>query len=166
MFVVRRATEDDVEAIGHVHRRSIREICGALYPPEVVEAWAAPRKAEHYSKAVRNKDFYVAEDAGGVVIGFGVLNRETLEVEAVYVHPEVKRRGVGMKILRTLEALARDAGLETLRLNASLNGVPFYERAGYAWREQGTHRLANGAEIACVLMDKRLAGETEGAGVD
>ena len=60
MFVVRRATEDDAEAIGHVHRRSIREICGALYPPEVIEAWAAPRKPEHYSKAVRDKDFYVA----------------------------------------------------------------------------------------------------------
>ena len=163
MFVVRRATEDDAEAIGRVHRRSIREICGALYPPEVIEAWAAPRKPETYSKAVRDKDFYVAEDAGGALVGFGVLNRETREVEAVYVHPEVKRRGVGMKILRALEAVARGAGLETLHLNASLNGVPFYERAGYAWREQGTHRLANGVEIACVLMDKRLTGEMEGA---
>lgn len=164
MFVVRRATEDDGEAIGRVHRRSIREICGALYPPEIIEAWAAPRKAGRYAKAIRNKDFYVAEGAGAHVVGFGVLNRETREVEAVYVHPEVKRRGVGTKILRTLEAVARDAGLETLRLNASLNGVPFYERAGYAWRGQGTHRLANGAEIACVLMDKRLTGETVGAG--
>ena len=166
MFVVRRATEDDSEIIGHVHRRSIREICGALYPPETIEAWAAPRKPEHYVKSIRNKDFYVAEDAGGAVVGFGVLNRETQEVEAVYVHPEVKRRGVGMKILRTLEGLARDAGLETLRLNASLNGVPFYERAGYAWLEQGAHRLANGVEIACVMMSKSLKDETEGAGVD
>jgi N-acetylglutamate synthase-like GNAT family acetyltransferase len=166
MFVVRRAKEDDGETIGHVHRRSIREICGALYPPEIIEAWAAPRKAEHYAKAIRDKDFFVAEDREGAVVGFGVLNREAREVEAVYVHPEVKRRGVGMKILRALEAVARDAGLETLRLNASLNGIPFYERAGYVWREEGAHRLANGAEIACVLMDKRLTGETEGAGGD
>jgi N-acetylglutamate synthase-like GNAT family acetyltransferase len=163
MFVVRRATEDDVEAIGRVHRRSIREICGAHYPPEVIEAWAAPRRPEHYSKAVRNKDFYVAEDAEGAVVGFGVLNRETQEVEAVYVQPEVKRRGAGMKILRTLEDVARGAGLETLHLNASLNGVPFYEGAGYAWLEQGAHRLANGVEIACVLMSKSLTEETGGA---
>jgi putative acetyltransferase len=160
MFVVRRAAEDDVEAIGHVHRRSIREICGALYPPEVIKAWAAPRKPEHYLKSVRSKDFLVAVGEGARLVGFGVLNRETREVEAVYVHPEVKRRGVGMKLLRALEALARGAGIESLRLNASLNGVPFYERAGYAWREQGSHRLSNGCEVACVLMDKRLSGET------
>jgi GNAT superfamily N-acetyltransferase len=163
MFVVRRATEDDVEAIGHVHRRSIREICGALYPPEVIEAWAAPRKPEHYLKGVRTKDFLVAVDEGARLVGFGVLNRETSEVEAVYVHPEVKRRGVGAKLLGALEELARASGIESLRLNASLNGVPFYERAGYVWREQGAHRLTNGGEVACVLMDKRLAGETEGA---
>ncbi len=166
MFVIRRATEEDAEAIGDVHRRSIRELCAVLYPPEVIEAWARPREPQHYSKRIREKDFFVAVDEGGAVIGFGVLNREACEVEAVYVHPEVKRRGVGLKLLRTLEELARASGIESLRLNASLNGVPFYERAGYAWLEQGAHRLANGVEIACVMMSKSLKVEAEGAGVD
>jgi GNAT superfamily N-acetyltransferase len=166
MFVIRRATEEDAEAIGDVHRRSIRELCAALYPPEVIEAWARPREPGHYSRRIRDKDFFVAEDEGARLVGFGVLSRETREVEAVYVHPEVKRRGVGLKLLRTLEELARALGIETLRLNASLNGVPFYERAGYVWLEQGTHRLGNGVEVACVLMSKRLAAETEKAGGD
>ncbi len=160
MFVVRRATEEDSEAIGHVHRRSIREICGVLYPPEVIEAWAAPRRPEHYVKSILSKDYFVAEDASGSLVGFGVLNRETREVEALYVHPEVKKRGVGRKILRVLEGLARAEGIESLHLNASLNGVPFYEREGYVWREQGAHRLSNGVEVACVLMDKRLTNKT------
>lgn len=161
MFVIRRATEDDSEAIGDIHRRSIRELCAALYPPEVIEAWAAPRKAEHYSQSIRTKDYFVAEDAEGTVVGFSVLCRERCEVDAVYVHPAVKRRGLGMRLLRALEELARASGIETLRLNASLNGVPFYERAGYEWLEPGAHRLPNGVEIACVLMSKRLVVETE-----
>src|SRR5688500_3158845 len=161
MFAIRRATEADAEAIGDVHRRSIRELCAALYPPEVIEAWARPREPGHYSKRIREKDFYVAVEGDARVVGCGVLDREACEVEAVYVDPGATRRGVGLKLLRTLEELARAAGIETLRLNASLNGVPFYERAGYAWLEQGTHRLGNGVIVACVLMSKRLAAETE-----
>lgn len=165
MVVVRRATEEDVEAVGHVHRRSIRGISGESYPPDVIEAWAEPRSPEHYLKAVRAKEFFVAEDEGGRIVGFGVLNVESREIEAVYVGPEASRRGVGLQIMRALEERAGAAGLDSLRLNASLNGVPFYERAGYERREEGTYRLANGVEIACVLMTKRLAapdGRAEG----
>jgi putative acetyltransferase len=161
MVVIRRATEEDVEAVGDVHRRSIRGICGARYPPDVIEAWAEPRRPEHYAKAVRDKEFFVAEDEGGRVVGFGVLNVESREVEAVYVSPEVTRRGVGLKIMRALEERAGAAGIESLRLNASLNGVPFYEHAGYERHEEGTYRLANGVEIDCVLMTKRLAARDE-----
>ena len=78
------------------------------------------------------------------------------EVEAVYVHPSATRRGVGLKLLTTLEARAREAGLESLHLCASLNAVEFYERAGFARQELTSHRLANGVEIACVLMSKEL----------
>jgi len=163
MVIIRRATEEDVEAVGDVHRRSVRGIRGAPYPPEVIEAWAAPRKPEHYVKSVREKEFFVAEDEDGRVVGFGVLNVESREVEAVYVSPEATRGGTGLKLMRVLEGRAAAAGLESLRLNASLNGVPFYERAGYERKAEGTYRLANGAEIACVLMTKRLCAQDDGA---
>lgn len=156
MLDIRRATRDDCEEIGRVHVRSIREICGGHYAPESIEAWASPRKGEHYLKAIRDKEFYVAEEDGAVV-GFGNLNAETCEIEAVYVSPEASGRGVGMNILRTLEGRARELGLKSLVLNASLNAVAFYERGGFASERAGTHTLANGAVIPCVLMSKRLA---------
>ena len=163
MVVIRRATEEDVEAVGDVHRRSVRGIRGTHYPPEVIEEWAGPRNPEHYVRAVREKEFFVAEDEGGQIVGFGVLNVESREVEAVYVSPEATRGGMGLKILRTLEARAREHGLDTLHLNASLNGVPFYERAGFERREEGTYRLQSGGEMACVVMTKRLDATDEGA---
>lgn len=163
MVEIRRATEEDAGAVGDVHRRSVRGIRGALYAREVIEAWAAPRNPEHYVRAAREKEFFVAEDEDGQIVGFGVLNVESREVEAVYVSPEATRGGTGLKILRTLEARAREHGLDALHLNASLNGVPFYERAGFERRENGTYRLQNGIEIACILMTKRLAAPDERA---
>ena len=92
MFTVRRAGEEDAEGIWRVHTSAVRGIANSHYTPEEVEAWAGPRKPEHYAGAIRNKEFYVAEEEGAV-IGFGTLNPGEGEIEAVYVSPEVVRRG-------------------------------------------------------------------------
>jgi N-acetylglutamate synthase-like GNAT family acetyltransferase len=157
-FSVRRARKEDDEAIRRMHVASIRELCRAHYRPEEIEAWAAPRGINFYVKAIEGKEFYVAED-GGEIIGFGTLNLEGGEVEAVYVHPAAIRRGVGLKLLRTLEERARVGGLKSLHLCASLNAVGFYARAGFVQQQHTSHRLANGVEIACVLMSKKLREE-------
>jgi len=162
IFSVRRARREDNEAIGRMHVASIRELCRAHYSPEEIEAWAsAPRGANFYVKAIKQKEFYVAED-DEEIIGFGTLNLAGGEVEAVYVHPAAIRRGVGLKLLITLEGRARAGGLKRVHLCASLNAVEFYERAGFERQHNTSHRLANGVEIACVLMSKELREEAGG----
>jgi ribosomal protein S18 acetylase RimI-like enzyme len=160
-FSVRRARREDDEAIRRMHVASIRELCRTHYRPEEIEAWAAPRGINFYVKAIEQKEFYVAEDEVGI-IGFATLNPSGGEVEAVYVHPAATRRGVGLKLLSTLEERAREGGLKSLHLCASLNAVEFYERAGFERQHLTSHRLANGVEIACVLMSKELRAESVG----
>jgi N-acetylglutamate synthase-like GNAT family acetyltransferase len=156
MFTVRRAREEDCEGVWRVHVKAIREIANSHYSPEEIEAWASPRKPEHYIESIRNKEFYVAEE-DGALIGFGTLNHKENEIEAVYVSPEVVRRGVGSAILQRLEERARALGLKSLKMDASLNAVPFYISAGYESQKVAEHRLASGVEIGCVLMTKELS---------
>ena len=77
-------------------------------------------------------------------------------MEAVYVHPRAVRRGVGARLLRTLEEIARAAGLSTLHLKSTLNAVTFYQRAGFRIEAQATHRISPDVELACVGMRKEL----------
>ncbi len=155
MFTIRRAREIDCEAILRVHLRAIREIAKSHYTLEEIEAWARPRKPQHYAESIRNKEFYVAEE-NGFVIGFGALNQMQGEIEAVYVNPEVVRRGIGNAILQKLEERARGLNIELLKMDASLNAVPFYKSAGYESQKKTKHRLTSGVEIGCVLMTKEL----------
>lgn len=155
MPIIRRAREEDCQSILRIHLRAIREIARSHYTSEEIEAWASPRKPEHYLEAIQTKEFHVAEE-DGVVIGFGTLNQEEGEIEAVYVNPEAVRRGVGKAILQELEERAKNLGLKSLRMNASLNAVPFYESAGYEAQKETKHRLASGVEIGCILMTKEL----------
>jgi len=159
MINIRRAGQEDCQSIGSVHAAAVRGISTGLYTPEEIQAWAVPRKPESYEESIRRKEFFVAEE-GGVIVGFGVLNQASAEVEAVYVSPEPGRRGGGLKVLRKLEERARALGLEVLRLNASLNAVTFYERAGCVAQERSKYRLLTGVEIACVPMVKAMASET------
>jgi N-acetylglutamate synthase-like GNAT family acetyltransferase len=160
MLNIRTARREDCPAIAGVHAAAVSGIRSAHYTPEEIRAWAAPKKPESYEESIDSKEFFVAEK-DGVMVGFGVLNRESAEIEAVYVSPRAGRRGVGLEILCKLEERARANGIGALRLNASLNAVPFYERAGYVAQEESKYRLATGVEIACVPMLKAMASESD-----
>jgi putative acetyltransferase len=157
---IRRARREDCQAIGRLHADAVAGIRTALYSPEEIQAWAVPRKLESYEELIHTREFFVAE-GDGVIFGFGVLNQESAEVEAVYVSPEMGRRGIGMEVLLKLEERASALGLKALRLNASLNAVPFYEKAGYVAQEGSKYRLLTGVEIACVPMVKALARDAD-----
>lgn len=158
MIKIRKAREEDCHSIGSVHSAAVRGISTALYTPEEIQAWAVPRKPASYEESIGSKEFFVAED-GDAIVGFGVLNQKTAEIEAVYVAPGAGRRGIGLEVLRKLEERASALGLSVLRLNASLNAVPFYEKAGYVSQEQSKYRLLTGVEIACVPMVKAMTQE-------
>ena len=158
MLTIRRARPEDCQSIGTVHAAAVNGIRTDLYTREEIQAWAVPKKPESYVESICSKEFFVAE-AGNVIVGFGVLNQESAVVEAVYVSPEAGRRGIGLTVLGKLEERASALGLGSLQLNASLNAVPFYERAGYLPQERSKYRLSNGVEIACVPMVKAMARE-------
>ncbi len=160
MLIIRTAEQEDCPSIAHVHTSAVRAISTCLYTPEEIEAWAVPRTPESYKQSIRTKEFHVAVE-DDVIVGFGVLNQENREIEAVYVSPDVERRGVGLMILGLLEERARGLGLEVLSLNASLNAVRFYKRAGYVAQEESKYRLHSGVEIPCVPMVKRLVPSSE-----
>jgi len=155
MLSIRKAEAQDCPSIAQVHTSAVRAISTSLYTPEEIEAWAIPRTPEDYEQSICRKEFYVAVE-DDVIVGFGVLNQDSRVIEAVYVSPDVMRRGVGLMILGLLEERARALGLEVLALNASMNAVRFYQRAGYVAQEESKYRLLSGVEIACVPMVKRL----------
>ena len=159
MLKIRRARQEDSDSIGSVHTAAVRGIRSGVYTSEEIQAWAVPKKPSSYEESISSKEFFVAEHEGAIV-GFGVLNQENSEVEAVYVTPEAGRRGTGLELLRKLEERASDLGLRQLRLNASLNAVAFYQRAGYVAQEPSKYRLLTGVEIACVPMVKVIIPET------
>jgi putative acetyltransferase len=153
---VRRAREDDLAAVMAVHRASIVELCSAVYSPAQIAQWAGGISAERYAKLFEERRMFVCERADAI-LGFGILDVIGGRVFAVYVSPLAVREGVGRRLLEAMEDEARAAGVEWLELHATLNAVPFYERAGYASNGETVVRLSSGVELASVKMSKWIA---------
>lgn len=81
--------------------------------------------------------FFVVARLDGKPVGCGALkckNRTTGEIKRMWTAPSARGRGVALKILRTLETIAREAGLTTLQLetNRTLKEAQaMYRKAGY-----------------------------------
>ena len=149
---LREATPGDVEAIRTVHQAAITGLGPDAYDNQQVDAWARGIESADYAAIESvDYDFLVAED-GDDVVGFGSVRYESpddyeanvdAEVTAVYVNPEVARKGVGSTLLEALQARARDQGVRTLGLSSSLNAVPFYEAHGYERVRESTHEFSS-----------------------
>jgi GNAT superfamily N-acetyltransferase len=74
----------------------------------------------------------------------------------MYVHPDFARRGLGRQILAVIEAAIVEAGYAEVGVDATLGGVPLYERCGYSPIGETQAALPDGAEMRFVCLHKRL----------
>jgi putative acetyltransferase len=154
---IRPAVDGDRPAIHAVHVRAIRGTCSRSYSAEQISSWAGLLSPDSYKVVLQTRVMVVAMD-GTMVVGFGQLNPDVGEVDAVYVLPERQGEGIGGMVLSDLEQRAAERGVTTLELSATLNAANFYERAGYARQHVVVHRLPTGIELQCIRMRKRLKG--------
>ncbi|MGE0455337.1 MAG: GNAT family N-acetyltransferase [Vicinamibacteria bacterium] len=152
---LRPAVDADRPGICAVHVAAIRGTCSRAYTAEQISSWAGLLSPDSYTGVLRERVMLVATD-GDEVVGFGQLNAETGEVDAVYVLPERQGEGIGRALLSELERQARDRGVARLELSATLNATAFYERAGYARQTAALHRLPTGVDLQCIRMSRRI----------
>jgi ribosomal protein S18 acetylase RimI-like enzyme len=115
----------------HVRRLEERDIDAAIALTDL-EGWGYTpsdfRRLLHLSP----DGCFAAEIEAHVV---GVLTTTTYDglafLGAVIVSPELRGKGVGKQMMEAALAHLRQGGVKTVRLNAYLNAVRFYERLGF-----------------------------------
>src|SRR5881409_4251746 len=97
-----------------------------------LEAWGYTREDFRRLLALSPNGCFAAERHGRVV---GVLTTTTYDglafLGAVIVAPELRGKGVGKQMMDAALAHLQATGVRTVRLNAYLDAIPFYERLGF-----------------------------------
>lgn len=155
-FEIRPATESDFEAICKIHIASILAQGPVAYTQEQCESWASGIEPALYDKYGETGEvFSVATDDAGDVIGFYSIKAD--ELMALYVAPERARQGIGAALIKAAELEIGAAGHQTVRINASLNGLPFYLACGYQEQFRKMWTTRGGIAIETVALEKPLS---------
>lgn len=151
---VRKATLDDAQRVLDIRREAIRARCRDHYPWRDLEIWTSGDLSETFAKRVAGH--FHAAIVDGQVVGTGMVDLTDGRIDAVFVLPEYMGQGIGRAMMHHLEGLARHAGLREVRLDATLNAVPFYRANGFEGEGTAVYHSSLGVSLTCVPMTKQL----------
>lgn len=175
-YRIRKATQDDRDAIMTMQEHSIRVLGRVFYPAETIES-AIRHIGTMDPDVIDEGHYHIAVDAAGRIVGSGGLSfripgydthgREDAAAQAtpqgiafirgVYVHPDWARKGIASSIMAHAEAEAADDGVPALSLMATLSGVPLYRALQYRPIQPKVIRFSDGVLFEGLQMVKRFA---------
>ena len=137
-MIIRRYEQADAKAVSDLIRTTVAISNSKDYPPEVVDELIEMETPEHVSERASWTHFYVAEDEGAVV-GCGAIGpfwgkEDESSLFTIFVLPEYQGKGVGRKMIETLEGDEFFLRAKRIEIPASVTGAPFYEKMGYGYK--------------------------------
>ncbi|MCC6453551.1 MAG: GNAT family N-acetyltransferase [Caldilineaceae bacterium] len=150
MLKIRDFAPADAEAVSALIRQTMRVSNSNDYPLERLQPLIDYFSPEKVLLLSEERHCLVAEVDGCVV---GTIALEGTELCTFFIAPSYQGIGIGSQLLAAIEAVALAAGIDTIRMDASLTGVEFYTRRGYR-RTGGELEGTAGVQVG---MEKRLA---------
>ena len=104
-----------------------------------------------YWPDLMNRNLILVAEQEGKVIGFGILYDTEEEIDALYISKEHQREGVGSALLKKLETVASDLGLQRVIVEAAFDSKTFYAGKGYKFIGEVSPKLGKRT-----IMEKSL----------
>ena len=135
---IRRFREEDAAAVSEMIIRTLRISNSKDYPMWMLENLMQRERPEDQVSLGRRAHFYVAEDQGIIVgcgaVGPGEKSGDPCGIYSIFTAPEYQGKGVGRKIVETLERDEYALRAKRIEIPASITGLPFYRKLGYDFK--------------------------------
>lgn len=158
MIELKPASIGDIPKLWALRTRAVKLTCASHYSAEQIEIWSASPAPESYLRLVVTQGALIAEDEGQL-LGYGILDRQTGEVIAVFVEPGQDGKGVGRLLMQGLEAIAAEEHYTRLYLFSSLNAADFYRAMGFVAIRDEAYAHPSGIALRSLYMEKTLVRE-------
>ena len=135
---IRRIVNEDAYQVSELIRRTIRISNTKDYPEDLMDQLIAIETPEHVLDRASWTHFYVAEE-GEDIIGCGAIGpfwgkEDESSLFTIFVDPDQQGKGIGRKIIETLEQDEFALRAKRIEIPASITGVPFYLKMGYGFK--------------------------------
>lgn len=149
---IRRFQDADAEEVSELIITTLRTTNSKDYSSEYIENDVQAFQPQNVLKRAAWTHFYVACE-GEKIVGCGAIGPYWGKVDesslyTIFVLPEYQRKGIGRKIVETLEQDEYFLRAKRIEIPASITGTPFYRKMGYDYKngiripdEEGLLRL-------------------------
>ena len=151
-MIIRKFCESDAEKVSALIIHTLQASNSKDYSAETISALEKKMQPSGVLERASWTHFYVAEE-GGDIIGCGAIgpywgSETESSLFNIFVLPEYQGKGVGRKIIGTLERDEYFLRAKRVEVPASITGVGFYRKLGYEYKngidrpdEERLHRL-------------------------
>ncbi len=170
----RLATEEDLEDIEALMKRSMRILGQGHYSPQQIESCCQYVCVPELQLILDQTFFVVVLDKR--IVGCGgwsfrktlyagpskssqeaeILNpeKDQARIRAMFIEPSESGKGIGSLILAQSEKAAQECGFRSGVLGATLSGLSFYKSKGWSLLEKEFVTLPDGIVIEVITMEK------------
>jgi N-acetylglutamate synthase-like GNAT family acetyltransferase len=158
---IRVASASDYDGVGVVLRSSYPVLMGQAYDATILDR-VLPLITVPQTALLESGTYYVAEAAGGSIVGCGGWTKERPgsaevlpglgHVRHFGVHPNWTRQGVGRSIYDRCVEDAKAAGIDRFECYASLNGESFYAALGFQSVGRVELEMPEDVTLPCIGM--------------
>ena len=138
-ITVRRFMEADAAEVSALITKTLRITNSKDYSPEYIEMDVAQFSPELVIERASWTHFYVFCD-GEIIVGCGAIgpywgSETESSLFNIFVLPEYQGKGVGRKIIETLEADEYALRAKRIEIPASITACAFYRKMGYDYKD-------------------------------
>lgn len=137
-MIIRRFENKDAEKVSSLIIHTVRISNIEDYSAELMEELIKHQQAENVLERAGWTHFYVAQD-GNEIIGCGAIGpywgkEDESSLFTIFVLPEYQRKGIGTKIIETLEKDEYFLRSKRIEIPSSITAVNFYRKFGYNYK--------------------------------
>lgn len=154
-FLLRPASEADLDAVVETLRRSFLASYGRFMPWEYIRQWTVDDLAANFARSALSR-LTVAESDGEIA---GVSLAERARLNELWVHPDHTRLGIGTLLVRHEEAKLAGQGYRQIALNvyeANTAARSFYRGLGFITADSFLTRNIPGGPLRVLVKTKQL----------
>ena len=135
---IRRFTENDAEKVSTLIICTLKTTNSKDYSEESIKALEKQMQPSHILERASWTHFYVVED-NDTIIGCGAIgpywgSETESSLFTIFVLPEYQGKGIGRKIIETLEQDEYFLRAKRVEVPASITAVNFYRKLGYDYK--------------------------------
>lgn len=150
-MVIRKFLQSDAAELSSLMRETVIKSNSQDYSKKAVQCLVDEYTAERLIKDSKKMNIFVACEKSKLV---GTISLVGDRISRMFVLPEVQGQKIGSKLIRHIEAFAKQEGKTALRVRSSLTAYGFYQKLGY----QKTRRASNKFVGPIIWMKKELSG--------